>query len=391
MRACTAVVTEVSYNNDTDEENPYRAEVEFISRDTWVREVDNLLKDFVTDGSIDMEHMDPKSDAAKSLAKIQAVYSELEVEVLADSTSLQLVEHPNVRQVLGTTKVMKAPTAQDLRDQIEPYVDSKNKDDDTAAYWPLVKVVRIFTKAQVLANGVTIVDLVGYPMSYSNIQRLPLIHLIQPGHQDWDAARAAIASEYMKSCSGIWIVAPINRAVDNKTAKDLMSDSIKQQLKLDGAFSTLTVICSKTDDISLNSAMESLKGKLDCDTMKAWKDAQGYERRIRSLEKELIILRRRHHTSREPSNECAEERLAKRARTEPPKKLSETMASQDSEELQNITDGTLTQLEQKSQELADLKLGKKQLLNEIHSKCIHKRNNLSREAVKQHLAKGFKE
>ncbi|WQF76503.1 Putative P-loop containing nucleoside triphosphate hydrolase, dynamin [Colletotrichum destructivum] len=253
MRACTAVATELSYNHDEDEENPYRAEVEFISRDEWSREVSILLSDLVTNGGREMDDMDPNSDAARALAKILAVYPSLETHTLTESSSAQLAEHPNVRELLGTTITMKASSASEIREQVAPYVDSKDKDDETAAYWPLVKVVRIFTKACVLSNGVTIVDL--------------------PGHQDWDAARTAVASQYMKACSGIWIVAPINRAVDNKTAKDLMSNSIKRQLKLDGAYSALTIICSKTDDITINSAMESLKSKLGKETMQAWRDA----------------------------------------------------------------------------------------------------------------------
>jgi len=50
--------------------------------------------------------------------------------------------------------------------------------------------------------------------------------------------------------TGLWIVAPINRAVDDKAAKSLLGESFKRQLKYDGKFSRITFICSKTDDIS---------------------------------------------------------------------------------------------------------------------------------------------
>ncbi len=42
----------------------------------------------------------------------------------------------------------------------------------------------------------------------------------------------------MKECTGLWIVAPINRAVDDKAAKSLLGESFKRQLKMDGGFST---------------------------------------------------------------------------------------------------------------------------------------------------------
>jgi len=50
---------------------------------------------------------------------------------------------------------------------------------------------------------------------------------------------------------GLWIVAPINRAVDDKAAKSLLGESFKRQLKYDGTYSRITFICSKTDDISV--------------------------------------------------------------------------------------------------------------------------------------------
>lgn len=38
------------------------------------------------------------------------------------------------------------------------------------------------------------------------------------GVHDSNAARAAVAEGYMKQCTGLWIVAPIVRAVDDKVS-----------------------------------------------------------------------------------------------------------------------------------------------------------------------------
>jgi len=62
----------------------------------------------------------------------------------------------------------------------------------------------------------------------------------------------------MKECDYLWVISPITRAVDDKTAKCLLGDSFKMQLKLDGATSKVTFICSKTDDISVTEAVEVL-------------------------------------------------------------------------------------------------------------------------------------
>ncbi|OHE94169.1 hypothetical protein CORC01_10507 [Colletotrichum orchidophilum] len=370
MRACTAVATEISYNHDEDEQNPYRAEIDFISREEWVREVNILLMEFLADETEEKEDLDPESEAAKALAKVQAVYPSMTIQDLATSTSAQLADHPNITRLLGTTMTLKCDNAQNIREEVQPYVDSKDKDDDTAAYWPLVKVVRIFTKAKVLSNGITIVDL--------------------PGHQDWDAARAAVASNYIKSCSGIWVVAPINRAVDNKTAKDIMSNSIKRQLKLDGAFSALTIICSKTDDMAINSGLESMKSRLNKDTKDAWIQVQAIDRRIKALEKDLKVVRGCRKQARTATDD-ATERLAKRARTEPPDNQAKDLALETSMDLADDSATNSDPNAKKHEELAELKLEKKQLMYQVHARLIRRRNELSREAVKKHLAKSFRD
>ena len=63
----------------------------------------------------------------------------------------------------------------------------------------------------------------------------------------------------MSSCDSFWIVAPINRAVDDRAAKNLMGHAFRRQLKLDGFYTpdTITFICSKTDDISVTEALNS--------------------------------------------------------------------------------------------------------------------------------------
>lgn len=62
----------------------------------------------------------------------------------------------------------------------------------------------------------------------------------------------------MKACGGLWITAAIQRAVDDKTAKKLLGDSFKRQLKFDGQYSAVTFICTKTDDILESEVSRSL-------------------------------------------------------------------------------------------------------------------------------------
>jgi len=56
-------------------------------------------------------------------------------------------------------------------------------------------------------------------------------------------------------CTGLWIVAPITRAVDDKTAHTLLGQTFRRQLLMDGGFASVSFICSKSDDISEGSEL----------------------------------------------------------------------------------------------------------------------------------------
>lgn len=93
-------------------------------------------------------------------------------------------------------------------------------------------------KAQALATGAVLEDL--------------------PGLYDSNAARVAVADDYLKRCAAHWIVAPINRAVDDKIARSLVSKHLKSQMIFDCVCDSLTFICTKTDDISVAEVQVSL-------------------------------------------------------------------------------------------------------------------------------------
>lgn len=270
LRACTASPTEISYNNSENPEELYRSEIEFISVEDWKKELKTLFTDLLDDsGNISRECANEDSEAGIAYAKIKSVYPNETKEMIAQSDPDRLVNEPAVARVLGSVKKLRATTAKDLYASMQRYVDSKEKNphkkDVPMEFWPLIKVVRIFTKANALSTGVVIVDL--------------------PGVQDSNAARAAVAQNYMKACTGLWIVAPINRAVDDKTAKSLLGDSFKRQLKYDGIYSAVTFICSKTDDISVTEAAESLS--IESDISASWSKIEKLRGELRELKEKL--------------------------------------------------------------------------------------------------------
>jgi hypothetical protein len=84
---------------------------------------------------------------------------------------------------------------------------------------------------------------------------------------------------------GLFIVAPITRAVDDKAAKSLLGESFKLQLKFDGIYSRITFICSKTDDISITEAADSLGLEERVETQ--WEMVDAIEERQRWLRQNL--------------------------------------------------------------------------------------------------------
>lgn len=122
---------------------------------------------------------------------------------------------------------------------------------------------------------------------------------------DANAARAAVAEGYMKQCTGLWIVAPINRAVDDKAAKSLLGESFKRQLKMDGGFSVVTFICSKTDDISISEAQDSLG--LDEQMVPSWEELDRLTAVREALEKQLDELRETKDVYEDVANDVDEQ------------------------------------------------------------------------------------
>lgn len=251
MRACTACVTEISYNHSNITRQMYAAEIEFVTTAEWTRELEVILGDIIDDSrtprrlSRDIALQD--SAAAVSYAKLRAVYPKLSrAEITRTSVKDLLV---SVADVLDNVRKLAAPDAAGFRNEFQIHVDSKDRveyeadDDDVTprrprqrALWPLIKVARLKVKSAVLRSGIVLVDL--------------------PGVHDSNAARAAVADRYLKQCSSIWVVAPINRAVDDKAAKMLMGEGFKRRLQYDGIYGAITFVCSRIDDIAISEVLD---------------------------------------------------------------------------------------------------------------------------------------
>lgn len=293
MRACTAVVTEISFNH---EEEPYRAHIEFVSQAEWEKELRIIFEDLLdSNGQVSRDCANEDTDAGIAWQKIKAVYPRKTKEDIAKSSTATLLRE--VSHVLGTTRDVKETDSLRFYKKLQQFVDShekstglegkenKRKERKEMEFWPLIRVVRIYVKSPALATGAVIVDL--------------------PGVHDANAARAAVAEGYMKQCTGLWIVAPINRAVDDKAAKSLLGESFKRQLKMDGGFNSVTFICSKTDDISFEEAQDSLG--LDDEMAPYWAEIDELSKKQKAMNTRLKELKETKAIYGETANDIDEQ------------------------------------------------------------------------------------
>jgi hypothetical protein len=79
-----------------------------------------------------------------------------------------------------------------------------------------------------------------------------------PGVRDDNSARDQVVKNYLKDGDSIWIVANIKRAVDDKTAKDMLGESFRRQLLMDGQYASLCFIATHSDVINRSECIRNL-------------------------------------------------------------------------------------------------------------------------------------
>jgi len=109
-----------------------------------------------------------------------------------------------------------------------------------------------------------------------------------PGVRDANVARARVAESYLQHCHAIWIVAPIQRAVDDGTAKELLGRSFQRRLLMDGAYGNVSFVCTQTDDCEPTETMRDHANVAK--KMGLWHDMRRLHKEIKDLDKPLAEL-----------------------------------------------------------------------------------------------------
>ncbi|TVY88490.1 Nuclear GTPase SLIP-GC [Lachnellula willkommii] len=217
-KACTAAPVEISQNHGTDTSKAFMGLIERVSKDEWQNVSDKAENKDGKDGEPDLER---DLRIKSSFQKLRCVYPHIiSIEDLRKYSIESFLTHLNVKDILGKQEHISDPTLDGFAAKIKSFINSsssKGEGGNLFAQWPVVKVVRLLVKSDVLKHGIVLVDL--------------------PGSMDTNLACGAIAESYQQ----------------NLKAQDLLGRATQRTLRLDDRFSSesLCFIVSKTDS-SLN-------------------------------------------------------------------------------------------------------------------------------------------
>lgn len=418
----TAVITEILYNEIGDDpQKAYRAEVEFISLEDWNSELNVLFEELLDDNKqLSPAWRDANSEAGVAYAKVKSVYPQLTHEMLVKSNPRQLAKDETVARILGTKREFACSTARELHSLLSRYMDSREKSGSShkaMALWPIIRVVRIYTRADALSTNVCLVDL--------------------PGVADSNAARSAVANKFLAECTAVWVAARISRAVDDKAAKDLLGRSSRIQMKLDGMYSALSFIATQTDAINIRETIDSLDGDGQIQATFSQEDElaaaiEENKTKIQQLEKQCTdndegydaaedelrtwqSLQKRQKKGQlvyKPAAPAKPANRTKRRRTSRRQVLDEGSDSDESTKMPLTADEISTKLEELNavvvskaaecedaekrcdtakNELTQLEQQKEDIAVQRAWMCVQKRNTYCREAIRQDFAAGIRE
>lgn len=154
--AVTASVIKILWNENDDSEKSLRAVIEFITKNELEAELKALASD-LDDEAQDEEDSEPDEERDERIQRtlhwISGIYPFVKSKRdFAKYTILELVDHPTLKNYLGNIKEIEKSVVSDFSTAIKPYISVVDKSDD--ALWPIVKVVRIYTKSPILKEGI---------------------------------------------------------------------------------------------------------------------------------------------------------------------------------------------------------------------------------------------
>lgn len=258
-QACTASPLRIEYHDSS----VVSAQVTFLSRAEWMEELCNLFPAVLDEHGRIKTSEEIGKDGTAALQKLRVLCPSMtneQIERWGMNPELFIEQNPDVHRHLGHTLSIEGTDAQAFQANISPFASSKDihrgmgrrgkrNDSEPQAQlvWPLVRLISLRCNAVVLSTGAILLDL--------------------PGAGDSNRARVQVAEKWMKECKFVFIVAPIQRAVDDKIARDLLGDAFRYQMLMDGRYDNraITMLATKCDDVSAAEIIRELSLRSDPD------------------------------------------------------------------------------------------------------------------------------
>ncbi|KAH8067721.1 hypothetical protein JL721_7275 [Aureococcus anophagefferens] len=238
MRACTASVVALECLYAAPRGAPYEVEVAFLSRDEWAAALAPLAAHREQHGA-----EIPPADSAAGAARAAAVATHG-----ADAAWPAPLEHDR----LGTMICFGAKDADELRDKLDPYVDSAN-DASALQLWPLVRRVTVRGPWACL-GGLRLVN--------------------APGVLDDNEARSRAVRGALATADTVLFASNVRRAVNDKSISDALPLSLRRDLAASGALGAVALVATQNDLVNRSEIVESLRlpeatSRLDAATARA--------------------------------------------------------------------------------------------------------------------------
>ncbi|XP_019211771.1 nuclear GTPase SLIP-GC [Oreochromis niloticus] len=221
VSACTSVIIKVEATSGSK----YEAHIEFITKEDWENEVQSLklaLEDDDDDHGGNDDFLDPDG-------KLSALYG----EEWKEKSTRSLMDNKYFKDIpefrMSKIKILESDSAEGLSEEFVRYTRSESNESEEVKrwYWPLVKCVTVKVPDNDFLDHVTLVDL--------------------PGNGDTNRSRDQMWTEFIASCSTVWIVTEMNRAASEKEAWEIL-EGASGLLGNGGECQQIHFICTKSDN-----------------------------------------------------------------------------------------------------------------------------------------------
>ena len=244
--ACTAAVCCFRYLQPSKGKDRFKLRVHLKSKETVDQEISAIFQEIrqyreyaKNEGAKDSETQAEEQRLNDQLRIIslwsgvskQELDAYVETGRVGDITSkCSASQYFNLRSPQhAETLEISCPSERSFSDTIKSYVASNSRQKQGTAVWPIVEMVDIFLPADILKNGVVLVDL--------------------PGEMDAVESRSRVAREFYVKLDRLMVVSPCERAADNRTAIELLRPDRVIDLDADGKLEPgcLAVVITKID------------------------------------------------------------------------------------------------------------------------------------------------